>query len=96
MFPTYFNKLEFLYAQVWQFSHISGWGVYQEQYKFKVTIKAEDLTEELFVDLADKMLKTLSWPKSYSVISRKEQRYLYITPLVCWDKKNLFIYFPLS
>ena len=46
--------------KVWQF--ISGWGVYQEQDKFKVTIGAEDLTEEFTVDLADHMLKTLPRP----------------------------------
>ena len=43
--------------KVWQFSNISGWGVYQEQDKFKVTIGANDLTEKFTVDLADHLLK---------------------------------------
>ena len=63
-------------GKVWKFSHISGWGAEPEQDNFTVVVGAEDLSKDFTVDLADHMLKTLPWPKCYSVVRRGKPRYL--------------------
>lgn len=62
--------------RVWKFVHVSGWGADEDQGNFIVKVGAEDLSEDFPIELADHMLKTLPWPKGYSVVKRGKPRYL--------------------
>ena len=62
--------------KVWKFVHISGWDKDPDQENFSVKVLAEDLCEDFPISEADHMLKTLPWPKGFSVVKQGKRRYL--------------------
>ena len=62
--------------KVWKFVHISGWDTDPDQENYSVKVLAEDLCEDFPISAADHMLKTLPWPKGYSVVKQGKPRYV--------------------
>ena len=64
-------------TKVWKhLNKMSGWDADQKQSNFSVTVLADKLDDDFTLSLADVMLKTLPWPKGYTVVDSLGPRYL--------------------